>query len=460
MEHVRFETLGCKLNQIETESLADAFSREGFAVAGAEALSDDEEGDNPHRPSFRPREIPELCVVNTCTVTGKAEQKARRLIRSLLAKYPSAPVLVTGCYAEVEAPAIAELGDRVVVFPGSRKGELSSLPRWISDYRLLHPEAPMLAALREFLEARRSALPDPEGTFLLATDNFTFHSRASIKIQDGCNNRCTYCRIRLARGRAVSLSAEEVLGRIRAIEKAGWAEVVLTGVNLTQYRTDQGDFADLLGRILAETTDVAIRISSLYPERIDDALVAHLANPRIRPHFHLSVQSGSERILRAMKRPYTADTVYRAVERLRSVKENPFIACDIIAGFPSETESDFSDTLRMCRDLRFAGIHAFPFSARPGTEAWDMKPKVPERIAGERVAVLNALAREHRAAYEAAWIGKTLTSVTERGGPRGETRAITENYLSVVLPGENLEPGRNVALILTSPGRGKLVNED
>lgn len=460
MEHVRFETLGCKLNQIETESLADAFSREGFAAAGAEALTDDEEGDNPHRPSFRALAIPELCVVNTCTVTGKAEQKARRLIRSLLAKYPSAPVLVTGCYAEVEAAAIGELGDRVVVFPGSRKGELALLPRWISDYRLLHPEAPMLAALKEFLDSRRSSPPDPAGTFSLSTDSFAFHSRASIKIQDGCDNRCTYCRIRLARGRAVSLPADEVLGRIRSIERAGWAEVVLTGVNLTQYRTEEGDFADLLGRILAETEGVAVRISSLYPERIDDVLVTHLSNPRIRPHFHLSVQSGSERILRAMKRPYAAETVYRAVERLRLVKDNPFIACDIIAGFPGETDADFEDTLRMCGELRFAGIHAFPFSPRPGTEAWDMKPRVPERIAGERVAALNALAREHREAYEAEWIGKPLRAVTERGGSGGDTRAITENYLTVSLPGESLEPGKAITLIMTSPGTGTLVNGD
>ncbi len=472
MERIRFETLGCKLNQIETESLAHAFSAEGYRVVGAESADTSDGGNEveetpepaplrdqspsaggPFPFAFKPVEQPVLCVVNTCTVTGKAEQKARRLIRNLLTEHPRAPVLVTGCYAEVEAEAIASIGDRVRVFPGSRKGELASLPRWIAEYRLLHPEASMLDAVSEFCRPGQGANATGTATFRLATDDFLFHSRASIKIQDGCNNHCTYCRIRLARGKAVSLPADEVIAQIRRIEEAGWSEVILTGVNLSQYRDGSRDFADLLYRILAETESVALRISSLYPERVDEAILEALANDRVRPHFHLSVQSGSERILRAMRRPYHAETVYRAAERLRTAKKDPFLACDIIAGFPGETETDFEDTWRLCRDLAFAGIHAFPFSARPGTEAWAMRPKVPERIARERVARLAELAASGREAYERSWEGKTVRAIVERGTENGMERALTENYLSVLIPATGHKAGTEIPVRLSGHGR-------
>jgi len=449
MERVHFETLGCKLNQIETESLANAFGEAGFSV--------DQEG----AAVYLPVGILALNIVNTCTVTGKAEQKARRLIRLLLKQHPQTPVLVTGCYAEVEAAAIAEIDSRVRVFPGSRKGELADLPLFLAGRLTLHPEEPLLSALSDFC-LRNTAAPAPEGatpgTFRLATDNFLFHSRASIKIQDGCNNHCTYCRIRLARGRAVSLPQTEVIGQIRKIEDAGWAEVVLSGVNLSQYRSDGGDFADLLREILAHTDSIAIRVSSLYPERVDDAILPMLAHPRVRPHFHLSVQSGSDRILALMKRPYTAETVYRAAERLRSVKENPFLACDIITGFPGETDEDFEKTLTLCTDIGFAWIHAFPYSPRPGTEAALFKPRIPERIAGERVARLSALAEQNHLLYADYWTGRELRAIVEHSPEASCCRVLTENYLSLETEPSGCARGSEIGIKMTGNGRAQIVN--
>lgn len=462
METIHFETLGCKLNQIETESLAHAFAEAGYAVD----QKDDEkliEERSLTESVYLPVGIDHiaLCVVNTCTVTGKAEQKARHLIRSLLAKYPEAPVIVTGCYAEVEGAVIADIDPRVVVFPGSRKGELAALPAWLAARQMRHHEEPMLSALQDytahFAASDTDSLRTANGQFSLSTDNFLFHSRASIKIQDGCNNRCSYCRIRLARGKAVSLEPVEVISRIRKIADAGWNEVILAGVNLSQYRSDDGDFADLLARILGETDRIAIRISSLYPERIDDAILPHLANPRIRPHFHLSVQSGSDRILAAMRRPYTAETVFRAAEKLRSIRENPFLACDIITGFPGETGEDFAKTLEMCDKIGFAWIHAFPFSARPGTEAWLMKPKIPERIAGERVRALTALADKNSRAYRAYWSGRELEAIAEKSGPGEPVSAVTENYLSVQLPPGCAAPASRIVVRLESDGSASFV---
>jgi len=441
MSVIHFETLGCKLNQIETESLAQEFLRAGFSVTDS----------LPENEALSPNENPIISIVNTCTVTGKAEQKARRLIRLLLRKWPDTPVLVTGCYAEVEADTIAAIDPAVRVVPGSRKNELADLPPFLRDHLALGGQS-IVEILDGFIgENRSESVP-----FRLSTDNFQFHSRASIKIQDGCNNMCAYCRIRLARGHSVSLPANDVLTRIKAIEEAGWNEVIITGVNLSQYRSDNKGFADLLKLILDTTSRIQVRISSLYPESIDDALVPILKNERVCPHFHLSVQSGSNRILSLMRRPYPAETVYRAAARLREIKENPFLACDIITGFPSETDEDFEQTLTMCTEIGFAWIHAFPFSPRPGTEAYEMKPHIPERIAGERVAQLSILAEKNRTAYHEYWIGRTLPAIAETENRNGETTVLTSNYLSLTIPETGLIRGERIMITVTGPGTGIL----
>ncbi|MCD1653504.1 tRNA (N(6)-L-threonylcarbamoyladenosine(37)-C(2))-methylthiotransferase MtaB [Treponema zuelzerae] len=436
MDIVHFETLGCKLNQIETESLAHAFKEAGFRVTLSHETAE---------TAFKPIEPILLSVVNTCTVTGKAEQKARRLIRLLLKNHPEAAVLVTGCYAEVEADALAEIDPRVVVIPGTRKGELAELPACLAAELVVHPELSVPNAVRRFF---LKPAEGPESSFKLSTDAFLLHSRASIKIQDGCANRCSYCRIRLARGKSVSLAADEAVARVIAIEEAGWGEVVLTGVNLSQYKSGGEDFARLLERILANTKRITVRISSLYPERVDEGLLPILKDPRVRPHFHLSVQSGSDRILSLMRRPYMAETVYRAAEGLRSVKKDPFLACDIIAGFPGETEEDFALTEKLCRDIGFSWIHAFPFSARPGTEAWSMKPKIPERIAGERVAILTAMAEQNREKYIQRWMGEKLDAIVEGSERDSKLSVLTENYISAPLASASAEKGQRITIVL------------
>lgn len=373
-----------------------------------------------------------MCFINTCTVTGKAEQKARRLIRLLVRQHPYAAVLVTGCYAQLESAVIEGLHSHIIVFPGQQKDLLIHLPHFLSvcaaDYSLSESEV-FIERIRSFcLQLRTSAQQQTE-LFTLSSSNFLFHSRALIKIQDGCNSSCAYCRIRFARGKSVSLESTEVLTRIHRMEEAGISEVTLSGVNLSQYKSSIGDFADLL-RFLLDHTTLRIRISSLSPDRVDTALASLLSHPNICPHFHLSVQSGSNIILHAMHRSYTRETVYEAVAKLRAVQHNPFIGADIIAGFPGETDDDFEATYQMCVDLRFTGIHAFPFSARPGTEAWDMQPKIPERITGERIKRLSKLSEQHRSAYYADWLGKTVYGVVEVSSSK-ELTVTTENYLSL-----------------------------
>lgn len=185
-----------------------------------------------------------------------------------------------------------------------------------------------------------------------------------------------------------------------------------------------------------------------------------LANERVCPHFHLSVQSGSDRVLKAMRRPYEADAVIRAVERLRSVKDDPFIACDIIAGFPGETDADFALTTGLCARARFAAIHAFSFSPRPGTEAWDLRPRVPERVAGERVARLSELSARGQREYAERWVGKTVSAVAEVNAALGHVTAVTDNYLSVVVDGypEDTPRGKRIMVRISGIGTAVMAN--
>lgn len=431
---VSFHTLGCKLNQLETESIAAAFAAEGFVIAPWGKAAD-------------------IYIVNTCTVTSMAEQKARREIRKVLRDRPSACVVATGCYAQLDPEAIAAVADeingafaesgsaapfgrrRIAVVSGDLKAALLDLPAYIRDSACSSAELPEILA--SWIDERRDGEADP---FRFDPSDFAFHSRASLKIQDGCDNSCAYCRVRIARGRSVSLAVPEILARLRSLEEKGYAEAVLTGINVSRYRDESGiDFPALLDLLIAGTERIALRISSTEPDCVDERFARSVASPRVRPHFHLSVQSGSDAVLKRMRRRYGRDKVLRAAEMLRAAKDDPFIACDIIAGFPGESDTDFEKTVELCDEIGFAWIHAFSYSPRPGTEAASFKDRVPERIAGNRVERLTNSAREGREKYIERWKGRTVSAIVEAGksGARdGDFPALSENYLKLSVRGE------------------------
>jgi threonylcarbamoyladenosine tRNA methylthiotransferase MtaB len=425
---VAFYTLGCKLNQLETESFADAFARQG-----AEVL-----------PPDREMESTDLIVVNTCTVTGKAEHKARRLIRLALAANPEAAALITGCYAQVEAAALAALDKRALVLPGSGKNALLGLPAWLAARGTGRDD--LLGGLREWLACAQGA----EDRFAHNPESFAFHSRPALKVQDGCDNHCAYCRVRIARGRAQSLAVPEALARARALEEAGRAEIVLTGVNLSQYRDGEVDFPALLRLLVAGTERIAFRLSSYEPDRIDSAFLEAFAHPRIRPHLHLAVQSGADPVLASMGRHYRRSDVLAAVTALRRIRRDPFIAADLIAGFPGETEADAETTLELARECDFAWIHAFRFSPRPGTPAATMSKRVPERLASERAQALFSLGKACRIAYVGRWIGVEVRAILESTLDANANNATTENYLKLKIRGlpKGSRPGQAIACLI------------
>lgn len=429
---IRFETLGCRLNQIESEGAAHFFSEAGFSsdltpVSAKSPVDEDTV----------------LCVINTCSVTQKAEQKARRLIRLLLKTYPKATVLVTGCYAQLRPLEIKKMDNRIAVLGGQIKSRISKIPELLKVFlEKGNSSAENFVSIIEKEVILKPVLNPgiPENSFVLSTDSFLAHSRASIKIQDGCNSKCAYCTINIARGKSVSLDAQTVLDRIKILEDAGQSEVVITTVNIAQYHgawknAEKGfvNFAGLLKLILENTSRIRIRISSIYPQIVKEDFIEAISNERVCPHFHISVQSGSDKILASMKRGYTAQNVVEACEKIRQVKENPFLACDIITGFPGETDADFEDTLNLCKKCNFAWVHAFPYSERPGTEAIKLKGKVPQSVSGERAYTLTTKASESKIRYIKSFEGKVLSCVMETVRNQNKENliyhAVTENFL-------------------------------
>ena len=421
-----FHTFGCKLNQFETEALASAFVAQGFTLVP-------------------PEQEAELYLVNTCTVTTRSEQKARRYLRRLSRVRPEALLLVTGCYAQLAREALRALGPNLVVVSQEAKAALLELPRILREREAAQP-----GSWREQALSRLSASPARPGRqFQFQVTHFQFHSRAFIKIQDGCDGRCAYCRVPLARGRSVSLDPALAVERARALEASGYRELVLTGVNISSYRHGETGLAELLERLLASTTQVRLRLSSLEPEAIEPGLARVLAHPRLCPHFHLSVQSGSDRVLLRMRRRYRSAQVERAVSELRRAKPEPFLAADLIAGYPGESEADFQATYALAERLGFAKLHVFPFSPRPGTAAQSMRERVPERIRDARVQALVALSERLGESYRRSWEGREVQVVLEdRRLPGREGQAwegVSENYLKVLVYG--------IPAALAAPGR-------
>ncbi len=472
---VSFFTLGCRLNQLETEEIALAFRSEGFITEKLKPFD---------LSCPKAASIPLICIINTCAVTAKAEQKARRVIRLALKGLGGgfAAVIVTGCYAQTDAKKIRKIEsgsslETLIVLPGKIKNSLKSLARqlkaFIEDLRGFESSSPaaikgMVASFcRDFclkeevsrqtlksespsqntparvftplpaqLEKHLSPLPKYKhikdyGEMSL----FSFHSRAAVKIQDGCSSACTFCKTRIARGPSVSVPSNEIIERVRQIEKAGWGEVVLTGVNLYQYKdpvTGAG-FSSLLQMLLDSTERIFIRISSLYPESVTPEFARVVSSERICPFFHLSIQSASEKIIDLMGRNYKPSQITEAVSILRTAKDEPFVSCDVIAGFPGETEEDFKMTEELCLKLNFAHIHAFPFSPREGTLAANMKGQVPQRIVRERVRRLEAISSEGKRRYYELWKGKTLSGIFEYSSETKKTNVFTVNALSIPL---------------------------
>ncbi len=385
---VAFVNLGCRVNRVELDAIARELAGYGVEVADEQSA--------------------DAIVVNTCAVTGEAEAKARKAVRHAAA-LPGSPVVVaTGCVASLFADELEALAENVAVEPN--KSEVASL-------------VASKLGLAKGLEAPGSSCAEAPGHAVTPTGRM----RPGLKIQDGCDNRCTYCIVWKARGAARSTNPEDVLAGIEALVADGAKEVVLTGIDLGRYEYEGLSLAGLLERILAETAVGRVRLSSIEPAGVTDELLRVMAasNGRVAPFLHIPLQSGCDATLSRMGRPYTSAEYLEVVERARKALPGLAIACDLIVGFPQETDEEFAESLATCERCGFAKMHVFRYSRRPGTPAAAMEGQVPPEVAAERSRAMRELASSLRADYVASLVGAEQLVLVERGS-KGVTGGLVE----------------------------------
>jgi threonylcarbamoyladenosine tRNA methylthiotransferase MtaB len=402
----RILTFGCKVNQCDSVGLAQELAAQGWEEAPTDVT-------------------PDLILVNTCTVTARADQQARQTLRRLAREYPGADLWVTGCYAQ-RAPA-----------------ELAGLPgvRAVLGNREKTRLASFLAQLQEEKEPRLQVEPQaPAAGFQTWPVPFSpGHTRARLKIQDGCEHNCTYCIVPQVRGPRRSLPPGEVAGALEQLAAGGYQEVVLTGVNLGQYGLDLApplDLAALLAAVRSRPRPPRLRLSSLEPQEVSNALLRELAAfPGFCPHFHLPLQSGAAPVLAAMGRDYTPREFQDLVREICRYFPGAGLGLDILVGFPGETAADFEATRGLVESLPVTYLHVFPFSPRPGTPAARM-PRVPAREVQQRAKVMRELGQAKRREFLEAQLGKTGEVLVEGSAPQsGLLQGLSANYLRVILPG-------------------------
>ena len=409
-----FLTLGCKVNFYETEKMKEQFRARGFDI-----VEFDKEA--------------EVYIVNTCTVTNIADRKSRQMLHRAKKKNPDSLVVAVGCYAESGGKQLLEDSAIDAVFSNREKAEVAE--KIIETFHL-HPA-----------EKRGAGEKEPEQASAPETDR----TRAYIKIQDGCNQFCTYCMIPYVRGRGVlsSMPEEEVMAQVEHLAGKGVHEVVLTGIHLSSYGVDfsgEKNFVRLGGRPLLEVLEKAaevegierIRLGSLEPRIITEEFLEKMVHiPKVCPHFHLSLQSGCDSVLKRMNRHYTTEEYHSRVELLRQYFDNPAVTTDIIVGFPGETEEEFLQTREYLARLRLADIHVFPYSPRAGTKAADMEGQVPGEVKKARSEILLSDTEKYRLEYGQAFLGRQERVLFEEEAEEGGEQYLighNERYVKIGVP--------------------------
>ncbi len=426
---IAFATVGCRLNQFETDALRGRAQAEGHEIVPFEAPA-------------------EVYVINTCTITAEADADSRRLARQAVRRNPSALVAVTGCYAQAAPEAVAAMPGVDLVLGNSEKPQLLDHLRAIRKSGGARLLVGIPAGRREVEDYGPGVDPD--------------RTRAFLKVQDGCNYRCSFCIVPAVRGANRSQRPERILAELGRLHAAGFLEVVLTGIHLGTYGRDllpPTSLGELCRRIADLDEAPRIRLSSLDPHEVRPELIRLLAeSPRFCRHLHLPLQSGDEGILRRMRRGHTAAEFRELVERL--AREVPGIAVsgDVIVGFPGEDEPAFRRTTDLLEALPIAGLHVFSYSRRPGTDAAGYPDQVPRTVKAERSRVLRALAARKAQAFRRRFLGEDLAVlVLDRDGPDGLLEGLSDNYLRVWFAGDPGLRGRIVTVRAEQvTGRGLL----
>ncbi len=438
-------TLGCKVNQADSEAISEQMSAAGFAQRDFNEKAD-------------------IYIVNTCTVTHLGDRSSRQLISQARRRYPDALLVVTGCYAELNPQAVAALPGVDMVVGNSGKGSLveaiqqqwqaeishkigaegQDMPSTPVQHRRALPVLPLdvlhIGSDRslDFVDEE----PQPDNPARLSPfaisgeagqNRLVSRTRVQMKVQDGCNNRCTYCIVPYVRGESRSRSIASIVEHVNRKVRAGYQEIVLTGIHLGDYHPDgekQRNLGDLIATLLRETDIARIRVSSLEPEDFRLEWLELWANPRMCRHLHLPMQSGSDAILRRMARRYTSARYRTIVTTAKQLVPGIAISTDIITGFPGESDEDFERTYQLARELQFAKAHIFRFSARQGTAAARMRGQIRDEIKKARSERLLALNDEHSRLFRQQFLGETVQVLLE-ARKHNRWEGLTDNYLRV-----------------------------
>ncbi|MBD3418888.1 MAG: tRNA (N(6)-L-threonylcarbamoyladenosine(37)-C(2))-methylthiotransferase MtaB [Chitinivibrionales bacterium] len=376
IRRIAFKTLGCRLNQYETDSLEAQFRRAGYRIVDY-------------------RDHADAYVVNTCTVTSRSDQKSRNSIHQATRSNNDAVVVLTGCMAS-NRHSVFDAARPTYVVGNSGKADIFALV----DAHLNG----------ETIESASSA----KSVFDYEPTDAGVHTRAMIKIQDGCDNFCSFCIIPYVRGRAVSRPPGEICENIRKVLDFGYREVTLTGVNIGRYRHEDADFEDLVESILQIPGQFRLRISSLEPIGFGERLIDMFDQEHLAPHLHLCLQSGSDKMLIKMKRMYSVATYRKMVDRIRRRHPDFNLTTDIMVGFPGETEEDFERSCQLARDIGFSHIHTFKYSPRKGTPAWRMPGQVCAQVKTRRSRLVHEISKSNKQRYYASFIGRNEVMLTEK----------------------------------------------
>lgn len=427
MSSVAFHTLGCKVNHYETEAIWQLFKDAGYERVDFEKNAD-------------------VYVINTCTVTNTGDKKSRQVIRRAIRKNPDGVICVTGCYAQTSPAEIMAIPGVDIVVGTQDRTKLLGL---IEEYR---NERQPINAVRNIMKNRVYEELDVPA--------FTDRTRASLKIQEGCNNFCTFCIIPWARGLMRSRDPQEVIRQAQQLVDAGYLEIVLTGIHTGGYGEDLKEYnlARLLRDLETEVKGLKrLRISSIEASQLTDEVIQVLKESKIVVrHLHIPIQSGSNTVLKRMRRKYTMEFFAERLDRLRDALPHLAITSDVIVGFPGETEEEFMETYNFIRDQRFSELHVFPYSKRTGTPAARMEDQVDEEVKNERVHRLlelnDQLAKEYASSFEKEVLEVIPEERYKEDPESGLYEGYTDNYLKVVLPADESMVGKIVRVKIDKAG--------
>jgi len=405
---IAFYTLGCKVNQYETQALEQLFTQRGHTLVPFEGAAD-------------------VYIINTCTVTAVSDKKSRQVIRRARKEAPDAIIAVCGCYPQTHPEDMDKLSIDLVSGTGDRLGFVELVEQAARERQPIN-------ALDDAMQRRAFEV--------LPAGGLEGRTRAMLKVEDGCVNFCSYCIIPYARGRIRSLPLQDAVAQTRQLAEQGYREIVLTGIEISSWGAEWRDgstLIDLIEGVCAAAPECRIRLGSLEPRTITEEFCVRAARlPNLCPHFHLSMQSGCDTVLKRMNRKYDSERYYESVKLLREHFDRPGITADLIVGFPGETEEEFVQTLDFIRKCAFSSMHVFPYSKRPGTPAAARKDQILNAVKEERAHRAAAAAAEMEQEYLSQWLGETVCVLFEEER-EGGWRGYTAEYVPVVVSsGEDL----------------------